>query len=60
MKNVNQVPKKDMLANQLQKEENQLGGTPFSDKRTVVKVSTASGSSPTVLRYILKSQPKEG
>jgi len=50
MKNVIQVPREDVHAHQLQKEESQLGGTSFSTKQTNVKVSTASGSSPTVLR----------
>jgi len=60
MKNVIQVSKEDMPAQQLQKKENQLGGTSFSDKQTNVKVSITSALSPIVLRYIHKSQRKEG
>jgi len=43
MKNVIQVPKEDMLAHQLQREENQLGGTSVYAKQTNVKVSITSG-----------------
>jgi len=59
MKDVIQVPKEDRPAHKLQKEENQLGGTAFSANQTNIKVSTTSGS-PIVLRYIPKSQRKEG
>jgi len=51
-KNVIQLPKADAHVHQLQKEENQLGGTTFSAKQKIIKVPTTSESSPIVLRYM--------
>ena len=58
MKYIIQMLREDVSAHQLQKEESQLGATSFSAKQTNVKVSTTSGSSPIVLRYIPQSQQK--
>jgi len=60
MKNVLKAPKEDIPRHQLKKEESKQGDTCSFIMQMDKKIAASKGSTPVVLRYIPKSQRKDG